>query len=64
MLMFSLTLEASLREVTTLRQQILRIKGESSVSSCPARSYLVLSTADGPSPRWNSVFQWSLLARN
>jgi putative ribosome biogenesis GTPase RsgA len=31
--MFSLTLEASLREVTTLRQQILRIKGESSVSS-------------------------------
>jgi len=29
-LVFSLTLEASLREVTTLRQQILRIKGESS----------------------------------
>jgi hypothetical protein len=32
LLPFSLTLEASLREVTTLRQQILRIKGESSVS--------------------------------
>ncbi|KAH8994815.1 small GTPase superfamily [Lactarius akahatsu] len=29
-LVFSLTLEASLREVTSLRQQILRIKGESS----------------------------------
>jgi hypothetical protein len=29
---FSLTLEASLREVTSLRQQILRIKGENSVS--------------------------------
>ena len=28
----SLTLEASLREVTSLRQQILRIKGENSVS--------------------------------
>ena len=28
---FSLTLEASLREVTSLRQQILRIKGENSV---------------------------------
>ena len=32
MLVFSLTLEASLREVTALRQQILRIKGENSVS--------------------------------
>jgi len=29
-LVFSLTLEASLREVTNLRQQILRIKGENS----------------------------------
>ncbi|KAF8485867.1 small GTPase superfamily [Russula ochroleuca] len=29
-LVFSLTLEASLREVTSLRQQILRIKGENS----------------------------------
>ena len=29
---YSLTLEASLREVTSLRQQILRIKGENSVS--------------------------------
>jgi hypothetical protein len=55
---FSLTLEASLREVTSLRQQILRIKGENSVSclrpphlSEAYQKWLPLGAAcsDGPS---------------
>jgi hypothetical protein len=60
LLPFSLTLEASLREVTTLRQQILRIKGESSVSdrlavtSCSPQlmEQCPVGTACSNGPRW------------
>ena len=45
---FSLTLEASLREVTSLRQQILRIKGENSVRCLPSTLLQELPKDDHP----------------